>query len=112
MNENYQKLKAEIENHKNPDYSEGCPAAFMYEDIDETVFENLPNGELFKGMKAIDHYGGEDQGSDYYTIWHFPAADVYIKFEGWYQSYNGAEFERMFQVEPKKVEVIQYLAVK
>lgn len=112
MNENYQKLKVQIENSDGSGYDEGYPTQFMYEDINEKAFENRPDGELFKGMKAIDHYGGEDQGSDYYTIWHFPAADVYIKFEGWYQSYNGAEFERMFQVEPKKVEVIQYLAVK
>lgn len=41
----------------------------------------------------IDRYGGEDMGSTWYSIKYFPELDLYIKVSGWYQSYNGVEFE-------------------
>lgn len=54
--------------------------------------------------KNIDQYGGEDRGSDFYTVWEFTRDDetVWFKFQGWYQSYEGATFERVFEVKPKE----------
>lgn len=49
-------------------------------------------------------YGGEDMGSEYYTVWKFTKGDetCYFKFNGWYQSYHGADFNEVFEVLPKE----------
>lgn len=49
-------------------------------------------------------YGGEGQGEDYWSVYSFTKDDekVYIKFDGWYQSYHGSEFTEWFFVEPKQ----------
>lgn len=51
-----------------------------------------------------DNYGGEGQGDDYWSVYAFTWGDekVYVKFSGWYASYNGAEFTEWFFVEPKE----------
>ena len=53
-------------------------------------------------FKKIKQYGGEDMGSDYWTVWEFQRGDeiVHFKFDGWYQSYDGAEFRSVYPVEP------------
>ena len=50
------------------------------------------------------NYGGEGQGDDYWSVYSFTRGDekVYVKFNGWYASYNGAEFTEWFFVEPKE----------
>lgn len=54
------------------------------------------------GAEVLDNYGGENQGSTYYSVILFELKDgqgyVTLKFEGWYASYNGADFERFFEV--------------
>lgn len=54
----------------------------------------------------IDRYGGEDCGRDFWAVWKFTHKDtgeeVLLKFEGWYASHYGAEFERFFEVQPKQ----------
>ena len=39
-----------------------------------------------------ERFGGEGQGDDYYSVYHFftKTDECYIEFSGWYQSYNGA----------------------
>jgi hypothetical protein len=59
-------------------------------------------------IKEVEHYGGEGQGDNYLTIYHFIDHDVYILFSGNYQSYNGAEYEGMYEVEPVEVTKIEY----
>jgi hypothetical protein len=61
-------------------------------------------------MASVYHYGGEGEGETYYTVWKFSRdkEEVYFKFNGYYQSYNGADFDDYFQVKPKEVQVIQY----
>jgi len=59
---------------------------------------------------VADH-GGEDQGSDYYAVYEF-AKDgevALVKFQGWYTSYEGAEFQSWSFVTPKKVERVEYV---
>ena len=60
------------------------------------------------------HFGGEGQGDDYWTVYSFTNGTdvVYVKFQGWYASYSGSEFTEWFFVEPKKVEVVEYVAIK
>ncbi|HEX5186847.1 MAG TPA: hypothetical protein VFV86_08150 [Nitrososphaeraceae archaeon] len=40
----------------------------------------------------IDEYGGEGKGEEWYSVKWFPEHDIYIKVEGFYQSYHGTEF--------------------
>lgn len=67
---------------------------------------------LFEGQTMVDHHGGEGQGDDYYTVWHFPAADIYINFQGWYASGNGSEYEEMQHVMPTQVMRTEYVKFK
>jgi hypothetical protein len=64
-------------------------------------------------IASVDHYGGEGKGEKYYTVWKFSRdkEEVYFKFNGYHQSYDGATYDDYFQVEPKEVKVIQYKPV-
>lgn len=65
------------------------------------------------GFEHQDSYGGEGLGEEYWSVYSFTKDDttVYIKFDGWYQSYNGSEYQEWFFVEPKEVVVTQYFPV-
>ena len=63
--------------------------------------------------KSVDSYGGENQGSDFYSAILIRNPDnydeqYYIKFQGWYASYNGAEYQDWSFVEPKQKTVTVY----
>ena len=49
-----------------------------------------------------DEYGDDlgDSSILTWTVYHFKDHDVFIKFQGWYSSYNGIEFESMQEVKP------------
>ena len=51
-----------------------------------------------------DSYGGEGQGDEYWSVYKFSLGEevVYVKFDGWYASYNGSEFNEWFFVEPQE----------
>ena len=57
-----------------------------------------------------DSYGGEDMGVEFYTVISFKKRDeiVYIKFNGYYYSYDGATYEEFKVVTPQQVVVIEY----
>lgn len=58
------------------------------------------------------NYGGEGKGEDYWSVYKFTDVNSgevqYIKFDGWYQSYNGTEFDEWFFVEPKEKLITVY----
>ena len=58
----------------------------------------------------MDNHGGEEQGSEYWSIYKFSNGtdDCYIQFNGWYASYHGSEFTEYFAVEPYEVKVTRY----
>lgn len=60
---------------------------------------------------TVDSYGGEDQGSNYYAVWKFTRGneEVFIKFYGYYASYNGADYEGFRQVQPREVTKVEYV---
>jgi hypothetical protein len=66
--------------------------------------------ELGLQVAFCDNHGGEGEGEDYWSVYSFTDGDnvVYVQFDGWYASYNGAEFTEWFFVEPKEVMVTQY----
>lgn len=54
--------------------------------------------------EEVDQYGGEDQGSTWYSVKHFIDHDVYIRTDGYYQSYNGTDFYQGYGEEVKPVQ--------
>lgn len=66
-----------------------------------------------KGIDFVreDNHGGEGEGEDYWSVYKFTKngkEDIYVQFQGWYQSYNGSEFDEWFFVKPKQVMVTQF----
>jgi hypothetical protein len=49
-------------------------------------------------VEHLDNYGGEGCGDDYYSVYSFTNQEetLVVKFQGWYQSYNGSEFSEWF----------------
>ena len=111
--EDFEKIKDFIKNYpvEKSGYYGGLENAFFYDDIPEIDYE-LENGSLLKDYYAVDSYGGEGQGDTYYMVYHFPNAGIFIKFYGWYASYNGADYSDMYLVEPKEVMITEYHNVK
>lgn len=65
-------------------------------------------------FENVDSHGGEGEGEDYWSVYKFfkrGENPVFVKFQGWYQSYNGSEFDEWFFVEPKEVMVTRYVKV-
>ena len=60
--------------------------------------------ELGLTFEFEDRYGGEGQGDEYWSVYKFSDGDevVYVKFDGWYASYNGSEFNEWYWVEPQE----------
>ena len=61
--------------------------------------------------EMIQHHGGEDEGSEYWAIYKFSKGQetVFIKFNGYYQSFCDTEYLGFDFVVPTEVMVIQYL---
>ena len=60
--------------------------------------------ELGINFKHEDNFGGKGMGDDYWSVYSFFQGEekVFVKFSGWYQSYNGSEYTDWFFVEPKQ----------
>ena len=63
--------------------------------------------------KCVDSYGGEDQGSDFYSVILIRNPvnhdeQCHTKFQGWYASYVGAEYDSWSFVEPKQKTITVY----
>jgi hypothetical protein len=61
-------------------------------------------------FECVEQHGGEGEGEDYYTVYQFTKGceTVFVKFQGWYQSYNGSEMTGWAFVTPKQVMVTIY----
>lgn len=53
-------------------------------------------------FEEVDRYGGEDQGSDYWSVYSFTDGMevVFIQFQGWYASYEGSTYHEFYEVQP------------
>lgn len=62
--------------------------------------------------KEVSQYGGEGQGDTWYSVKYFPSSNIYLKVDGFYSSYEGAEFEdwekSVKEVFPKQVTITEY----
>ena len=70
----------------------------------EAIVEEL--GEV----EEVDQYGGEGQGETWYSVKLFKDHGVYIRIDGYYESYNGVEFDQGYGevVEPKQKTITVY----
>lgn len=78
-------------------------ASMMYEEYDLNSFDDLT-------VEVVQSYGGEGQGDNYYAVYSFDngTEKLFVKFNGWYASYHGAEFQDWFFVEPEEKTIIVY----
>lgn len=81
-----------------------------YDYTDKTEFETALPDVTFKN---VAQKGGEGEGKEYWSVYEFTRGDekVFIKFDGWYASYVGSEFQDMFQVEPREVMRVEYFKI-
>jgi hypothetical protein len=58
-------------------------------------------------VKQEEHYGGEDQGSTYFTVYRFTQGteEFFLRFDGFYQSHYGTDYETFSEVKPMKKEI-------
>lgn len=72
--------------------------------------------KLFRNLsisfKHVDSHGGEGEGEQYWSVYQFADKNTeeqcWVKFDGWYQSYNGSEFTDWFFVTPKEKLITVY----
>jgi hypothetical protein len=86
---------------------------FFDERGSDLMNEDFLNDDIPSGWscKHIEHYGGEDAGSTYYTVYEFTHTDgrsMFVRFNGWYQSYAGAEFNDWKIVSKKEKTIAVY----
>lgn len=83
---------------------------FMHGDHYEFVQDDHPELTDVK-FDLKDNYGGEDMGAEYYSVWQFTKGSevVFIRFDGYYSSYNGADYQDFKFVKPQLVERIEYV---
>lgn len=76
-----------------------------FEDIAYCDFDNEELGEY----EEVKQSGGEDEGSNWYSVIYFKDHDVYIKSQGYYQSHYGTDFDYPpFEVKPKEKTITVY----
>jgi hypothetical protein len=59
---------------------------------------------------AVDCYGGEDQGSDYWCVWKFSKSgeECFVKFYGYYASHYGTDYQGWTFVTPQQETITVY----
>lgn len=78
--------------------------------VDEFAYGDFESPEGVGEYDEVDEYGGEDCGSEWYSVKFFKDHNVYIRTDGYYQSYDGATFDDYGQeVFPTEVTKIEYL---
>ena len=73
-------------------------------------FEVFAKSNNIDQPTMVEDFGGEDMGSTYYAVHKFTRGDetVFIKFYGYYASYNGADYEGFTFVTPQQKMVTVY----
>ena len=87
-------IKEFLDSKSNSDLESG----FFHEEIDCGYSDNDDLGDELRnagiGFECVEQHGGEGEGEDFFTVYQFTKDKevVFVKFQGWYQSYNGSEF--------------------
>jgi hypothetical protein len=75
------------------------------EDLKAQVIERV--GEIKEIYDASE--GGEDSGSHYRRVYHFVDHDVYVGVAGYYQSYDGTEYnEKFYDLTPSEKTIVVF----
>lgn len=85
-------------------------------EVDETEKELVCNKfseivSVVKLFKPVASFGGEGKGDQYWCVYEFVGHQgevAYVKFYGWYQSYNGSEYSDYKFVTPQEKTVVVY----
>jgi len=76
------------------------------------AYEEYDSNELGLGnSKEVEQHGGEDEGSNWYSVKHFIDHDVYIKIRGFYASHVGTDFcswDDVYEVKPAEKTITVY----
>lgn len=89
-----------------------------YSDSDSSYEEERTELDLsnMNGWKAecVEEVGGEGQGDAFYRVWKFTkgSQQIFVQFDGYYESYSGSEFNEFFVVTPLEKMVTVYEQVK
>jgi hypothetical protein len=81
----------------------------LHELLEETGDEGIltPFGMLY----FVDSYGGEGEGDQYWYVFKVAGpVNRFFKVDGYYQSYSGGEYDNLYEVFPKQVQVTQWEA--
>lgn len=80
----------------------------LEEEINEYYDGSLFGKDNTYGVSLVEQYGGEGQGEDYWFV--LKVGDRHIKFDGYYQSYDGCyvEWDDAKFVEPVQVTVTKW----
>lgn len=86
------------DNGKNRDFFHGGMNQKYPDEFDDSLNATFPG----IAYQSVDHYGGEGQGEDYWTVYEFTkdGETVYLKWQGWYYSYEGTTFDSVSEVKP------------
>lgn len=81
---------------------------FAYGDFDSSLIEGLGEWE------EVEHYGGEGQGEQWYSVKYFKDHDLYIRTDGHYTSHYGTDFDYGlgYEVKPQQKAVTVFEQVK
>lgn len=60
----------------------------QYQQRNRNYQKTQPLGECVE----VQQHGGEGEGERWYVVYHFVEHDVYVRVDGWYQSYEGTDF--------------------
>jgi hypothetical protein len=119
------KFQSEVQKLLN-EFSEANRQFFIYEVgdslekdsvwLDEDELEALSNLRTngLNWVQIESHGGGEGDGEECWSVYKFYNSEddvAYIKFDGYYQSYNGSEYQEFYVVEPVDRMVTFYEAV-
>lgn len=66
--------------------------------------------DIFGSVKQVYSKGGEGKGEDWERVYHFVDHDIYLSMSGYYQSYDGVDFDgfKPIQVFPKEKTITVY----
>jgi hypothetical protein len=60
----------------------------QYQQRERNYHKTQPLGECVQ----VQQHGGEGEGEQWYVVYHFVEHDIYVRVDGWYQSYEGTDF--------------------
>jgi len=84
-------------------------------DLDQLAYGDYNSKELGLGeSEQVEQHGGEDEGSNWYSIKYFKDHDVYIKIRGFYASHVGTDFyswDDVYEVKPAQKTITVYESI-